>query len=77
MRESKKIFSNVISKMNSDKKKAEAPSSQNSVFKESQQFAIESNYALPSEGLPIASFKALKQIKMIESVQPLPPPPVL
>lgn len=76
MKESKKIFSNVISKMNSGKKKGDNPSNQNSVFDDSCYFVGENNQNHP-ESLPIASFKALKQIKMIESMHPLPPPPLL
>lgn len=63
--------------MNSDKKKAEATPSQCSVFEQSKPYICENTHINQVDGLPIASFKALKQIKMIESIQPLPQPPQL
>lgn len=55
--------------MNSEKKKNGGEfSNQNSVFEDSKQNGIDNNY--PNENCQGASFRALKQIKMIESVQP-------
>lgn len=69
MKESKKLFTRYISEMNSEKKKNGGEfSNQNSVFEDSKQNGIDNNY--PNENCQGASFRALKQIKMIESVQP-------
>ena len=76
MKESKRLFTNVISKMN-ERNNKEGTSQKNSLFNETKnEIRNELNSYNKNETSQV-SFKALKQIKMVESVQPLPAPLIL